>query len=263
MNRRLLGLGLGAVLAMSGAANATLMDRGNGLIYDDVLDITWLQNANYAATELSDARVSNIISAVGSVDGHALATHDFYKDSSNNYTGAMTWYGAMAWVDQLVYGGYDDWRLPTTMDGMFTGYGYTGTTTAGYNITTGEMGYMFYENLGNLGYQATDGTAPQPGWGLTNTGPFTNLLPIYYWSDTTYATDPAHAWNFGFANGLKYIGYWARKDLVDEGYGGLEYFPVNAWAVREGDSLPEPSTILLFGTGLAAFAGSQFRRKKK
>ena len=31
-------------------ANAALYDRGNGLIYDDVLDITWLQDANYAKT---------------------------------------------------------------------------------------------------------------------------------------------------------------------------------------------------------------------
>ena len=30
------------------SANAALYDRGNGLIYDDVLDITWLQDANYA-----------------------------------------------------------------------------------------------------------------------------------------------------------------------------------------------------------------------
>jgi len=27
---------------------AELYDRGNGLIYDDVLNVTWLQDANYA-----------------------------------------------------------------------------------------------------------------------------------------------------------------------------------------------------------------------
>ena len=44
MNRvRVLLLILGAVLGFSGASNATLWDRGRGLIYDDVLDITWLQ----------------------------------------------------------------------------------------------------------------------------------------------------------------------------------------------------------------------------
>ena len=29
-----------------GVANATLWDRGAGLIYDDVLNVTWLQDAN-------------------------------------------------------------------------------------------------------------------------------------------------------------------------------------------------------------------------
>ena len=37
-------------LSVSLSANAALYDRGNGLIYDDVLDITWLQDANYAQT---------------------------------------------------------------------------------------------------------------------------------------------------------------------------------------------------------------------
>ena len=36
----------GAVTPVSGE----LFDRGGGLIYDDVLNITWLQDANYALT---------------------------------------------------------------------------------------------------------------------------------------------------------------------------------------------------------------------
>jgi hypothetical protein len=31
-------------------ASATLIDRGNGLIYDSELDVTWLQNANVAGS---------------------------------------------------------------------------------------------------------------------------------------------------------------------------------------------------------------------
>ncbi len=89
----------------------------------------------------------------------------------------MNWYEATAWADQLAYGGYDDWRLPTTVDGLSVP-GFDGTTTSGWNITTSEMGYMYYVNLGNLGYYDTDGTYPQPGWGLNNSGPFTNLIPF-------------------------------------------------------------------------------------
>lgn len=55
-------------------AHATLINRGNGLIYDDVQDITWLQNANLAGD-------------------------------------AMTWVDSMDWVSRLSFGGFNDWRL--------------------------------------------------------------------------------------------------------------------------------------------------------
>jgi hypothetical protein len=58
-------------------ANAALHDRGAGLIYDDALDITWLQNANY-------------------------------------FGNTMTWDNAVNWADNLVFQNYSDWRLPST-----------------------------------------------------------------------------------------------------------------------------------------------------
>jgi len=56
-------------------SEATLYDRGGGLIYDDALEITWLQNANYRGD-------------------------------------TMTWDDAVGWAESLVFQGYDDWRLP-------------------------------------------------------------------------------------------------------------------------------------------------------
>jgi hypothetical protein len=38
-------------LAFAGASQASLVNYGGGLIYDDVLKITWLQNAHLSATE--------------------------------------------------------------------------------------------------------------------------------------------------------------------------------------------------------------------
>jgi hypothetical protein len=38
------------LLSMPGVAGAILWDRGGGLVYDDYLDITWLQDPNYAKT---------------------------------------------------------------------------------------------------------------------------------------------------------------------------------------------------------------------
>ncbi len=53
--QKLLSLVIVMGLALSTAAQAALIDRGHGLIYDDVLDVTWLQDANYAKTSGHDA----------------------------------------------------------------------------------------------------------------------------------------------------------------------------------------------------------------
>ncbi len=134
--------------------NATLWDRGGGLIYDDVLDVTWLQDANHA------------------------------KTSGYDDDGKMTWAEATAWADQLVYAGYDDWRLPRTgpVDGVafnYSGPDYDGSRDAGYNVSApgsaypgslgSEMAYLYYNTLGNLAFKAVNGTFPQPGHGLVNT----------------------------------------------------------------------------------------------
>lgn len=76
-------LGLAAMLSVT-AAQAALHDRGNGMIYDDHLNVTFLANANYAK-------------GLGQGTGGS---------------GLMTLAQARQFVDQLVYGGYDDWRLP-------------------------------------------------------------------------------------------------------------------------------------------------------
>lgn len=183
-------------------ADATLIDRGGGLIYDDDLNITWLQDANYASTSGYDA------------------------------DGAMEWPDAVTWADTLVYGGYSDWRLPTLYDGS------ADSTDFGYNITSSEMGHLFYTELGNNS-------------SLTNTGPFTNLQVVTsYWSGTEYALNPDLVWWFSFNDGYQ---------RANHGVGNSMY----VWAVRSGDSaaasVPEPSTLLLLAAG---FGGLLATRKR-
>lgn len=221
-----------------GVSNAALINKGGGLIYDDVLDITWLQDANYAKTSGYDA------------DGH------------------MTYDEAVAWADQLVYQGYTGWRLPTTVNGdaqsmnwdwkgpdsgdSYDTYSYS--YTAGYNLYNSEMGYMFYVTLGNLGYYDTSGTHPQPGYGLNNTGPFinlnTDLYPNYYWSGTQYNYSPTSAaWCFYFDQGYQTT-YGKTADMF-------------AWAVHDGElsPIPIPTAVWLLGSGLIGIVS--IRRKVK
>ncbi len=88
-----------AGLGFTGASHVSLIDRGNGLLYDSVLNVTWLQDANYAHTS-----------------GYAGA------DS----TEAMNWATAKTWASDLVYGGYSDWRLAsdTPVNGSSFNYNY-------------------------------------------------------------------------------------------------------------------------------------------
>ena len=66
-----------AMVAVAGAAQAALLNRGGGMIYDTTRNITWLSNMNT--------------------------------------NGLMTWGAAGTWANNLVHGGFDDWRLPTLL----------------------------------------------------------------------------------------------------------------------------------------------------
>jgi len=58
--KKMAALMAGVGLLASGSAQASLIDRGDGLIYDNVLNITWLKDANYAKTSsyASDGRMT-------------------------------------------------------------------------------------------------------------------------------------------------------------------------------------------------------------
>lgn len=104
------------------SANAALIERLGGLAYyDDVADLTWLADANYAQTSGYDAN------------------------------GRMTWADANAWAAGLEVAGVTGWRLPDTIDVGNDGATYTNLYQGvdyGYNITThSEMSNMFYNVL--------------------------------------------------------------------------------------------------------------------
>lgn len=227
LQKTLLALALLADAAVTGTAHASLVDRGNGLLYDDVLNVTWLQDANHAKTSGYDA------------------------------DGMMDWSGATTWAANLVYGGYSDWRLATNTPvsgGASYDYSYLsydGTTDGGWNITSpkSELAYMYYVNLGLKGAYNTSGVY-QSDFGLfgngtyggqNNVGLVNNLQSSIYWSGAEYSFGVA--WLFVTTDGVQFNG-----DKVNQFY---------AWAVRPGDvsSVPVPGAVWLFGSGLLGLLG--------
>jgi hypothetical protein len=148
--------------------SAELFDRGNGLIYDDELDVTWVQIADLAAgTSFDDG---------GGTFGNPLTD------------GLLTWDSATAFVDSLDYAGFDDWRLPTMdRDGNSVVVNCAVATQA--QCLDNELGYLYYYGLGGTG-------APLTG----DTGPFTGILFRYWGSDEVA---PTSAWTFDFVGGIQ------------------------------------------------------------
>jgi hypothetical protein len=245
----LIATGLIAASLATASAHAALQGRDlNGSVgsfeayYDTDLNITWLADANYAKTS-------------GYVAGGLMT-----------WTAANTWAANLSFYNPLTNQTYADWRLPTVnpVNGTSLNYSlsYNGSTDYGYNIseqgtayagsTGSEMAHLFYNTLNNKGYCPVStycSPAPQTGWGLANTGPFTNLQPGTYWSATEYAHYTSHAWSFNFSKG--------NQDEFDK------YLGMNALAVSPGDvgAVPEADTwaMLLAGLGLV---GAAARRRR-
>lgn len=120
--RRACSLAVLAATLVTTSAQAALIGRlpdafgVHQAVYDTDLDITWLADANYAAT------------------------------SGHSGDGRMKWAAAQDWIDTLnVAGllGFNDWRLPNS-DGCI-----------GYNCSGSELGHLFYIEFGGMaGYGA-------------------------------------------------------------------------------------------------------------
>ena len=214
--------------------SAALYDRGNGMIYDDVLDITWLQDANYAQT--SGYAVANAVGGVNTGSTNIQAD------------GRMGWDAARAWADQLNFGGYSDWGL-----GSFEGNG-----VAAY-VSTGELGHMFYNNLEGQSQEDTNcafttGCLADTIYYDNNSGTTVHLNVQIgdYWYDESYFS--ASAWAFRMSSGFQTV-----YDISYQKY---------AWAVADGDIVtlgltsvvPVPASAWLFGSALIGLVG--VKRKK-
>lgn len=200
-------------LLIGAPAHAELQLRAGGtMVYDTATNLTWITNA---------------------AEG-----------------GLRTQADAAAWAASLVFGGFDDWALPTVApvngNALQMDYSEDGSTDVGINNAglNSQLGYLYYVSLGNAAF------------GLTNSGPFSGLVdpgndvgPVF-WTGT--ASPVETGWSLAF-----YMGMGMQDHLAGD-------TPAQAWAVRVGDvaaTVPEPGSIALLLAGLAAAAGVSRRRR--
>jgi hypothetical protein len=162
-----------------------------------------------------------------------ITWYAYLNSDTNTYDGYQTW------VNGLQAGSVTGWRLPTTsIDGS-------------YNVTSaGEMGHLYYTELGNS------------AGALTNAGPFSSYggLTVAGYGGF-YTSTPAgsgNLWYFSFNDGSQAVVspanwyYWIHGLAVHDGNIGPSG-PIN--------TVPIPGAMLLFAPGLAGLA--VLRRKFK
>jgi hypothetical protein len=218
-------------------SDAALHDRGGGLIYDDILNVTWLQDANLASTQRFGIPVK------GSSDTSFV--FGIAPNGAMNYATASAWIEAMNGISYL---GHSDWRLPITLQPDPT-CSFQGSRSSGVNCTGAEMGSLYYIALGHpfavVDYNTNNVISPDP---ILTPGPLLNLQPDFYWSSTPYLPDNTKFF-FNFHNGF------------EQDYGG-QYTNMFVLALRDGDvaPVPEPSTFALFLGGLGLLGWIARRR---
>jgi Protein of unknown function (DUF1566) len=204
-------------------SEAALVSRAGGAAYfDSTLDITWLSDANLAATET-------------------------FGLSGINAAGAMNWNTASEWIAALnsaAYLGKSDWRLPSTVQPdatcEFQLVAGSSLTPQGYGrfCRASEMGHLFYD-------EGVTAHSPYP---------FHAVSLNDYWSGTSFAPDPTMAWAFDFSAGVGYqdrgaktgLGHvWAVRD------GDIQVVP-----------LPMSMILLLSGVAVFPIAKLSIRERR-
>lgn len=207
------------------SSEASLANIGNGLIYDDVSNVTWISDGYAFTNQIAGSTNDPILDPytgplLGTVvtpslgDPHTIVANDLsYQASLGRWVGS--WWAATAWADGYTYEynsqTISDWRLPTSAEAQ--------------SLIT------------------------QLGTGFGAKPPFTWVPPFYWTSNLTSAT------NADVARPL-----FGTVDSLTLMNGSLPRYS-NVWAVVPGN-VPIPAAAWLFGSALAGLGIIGRRRGK-
>lgn len=212
-------------------------DNGFEAYYDTTQNLTWLADANWAATS-------------GASESGLLIGRTIYGQFPGSPLEAVSLAG-----NADLYG-IDDWQLPgLSLSGEIydvvcqPGHVYCDQIpTSRFNVLAGtsQLQHLMEVTLGNR--SNSDGS-----YTLENTGPFKNLQAGAYWSSEFRLTTYQYAnsgWTFNTATG---------QHLQQPAFGSTGY----SWLVRKGDvaAIPEPQSVLMWSLGILGVMGVASRRR--
>ncbi len=186
---------------LSTSGHAALIERlGGQAYYDDVADLTWLADANYAQTSDYDA------------------------------DGVMTWESANTWAAGLIIDGVGGWRLPDTLqpdascDSQSHGFDY------GDNCTGSEMGNLFYNVLGNTAGSLTN-TGPFSN--IQDFGYWSATDETYRIGDAWYFSMGSGSQSY-FSKSINFNAWAVRSGDVHSGDVSAVPVPATVWLFGSG-----------------------------
>ncbi len=203
------------IVTDTGTVAVTYVDAGVGslqvssdglLVYDPITDVTWLADADLAASQTFGAQCVSYISTTNATifpPGIPCVAADGSMAADTANTGGNPGNGGVGWIDGMNayrgvgWLGHHDWKVPDP-----------GNCGGRFSCVDSPMGELFYNQLG-LGKGA--GVFVNQNLFV---GPFYNVQPYLYWScgapvtvnppcNTPTPIQSNQEWSFSFGNGFQ------------------------------------------------------------